>query len=74
MLTIGEEVAVTLVLGDVNGDGKLSTADARYVLLAILEATDPLTEQQQKLADMNCDGIISTSDVRCMLCAIAEAV
>ena len=47
--------------GDVNGDGKLSTAD--YLLLKKgLFGSRPLTEEEKKSADVNADGKINTAD------------
>ena len=53
-------------LGDVNGDGELSTLDARGVLMFVI-GTESFTEAQNKLADFNGDGDITTADSRAIL-------
>ena len=52
--------------GDVNGDGKLTTADARDALRAAVGLED-LTDAQKKKADADGDGKVSTSDARELL-------
>lgn len=49
--------------GDVNGDGKVTTADARLALRAAT-ALEKLTEEAEEAADMNNDGKVTTSDAR----------
>ncbi len=53
-------------LGDVNGDGKINTADARLVLQAYVKIKE-LNNEQKELADVNKDGKINTSDARQIL-------
>lgn len=51
------------LLGDVNGDGKLSTADAGKVN-ADVRQTKPFTDSyDKKVADVNGDGKLTTADV-----------
>ena len=49
--------------GDLDGDGRVTTTDARTILSIASGITKP-TVAQMELADMNGDGIISVSDVR----------
>lgn len=51
------------LIGDISGDGKLSTADVGKINAAV-RGTKPLTDETQKmLADINGDGKITTADV-----------
>lgn len=58
-------------VGDVNGDGTVSTLDARDVLSFVvgLEAFD---DNQQMLADFNGDGEITTADARDILLSVVS--
>ena len=47
--------------GDINGDGKLTTADYLLLKKGIL-GSRPLTEDEKKSADVNADGKINTAD------------
>jgi len=47
--------------GDINGDGKISTSDVRYILQHIVGSIK-LSDAQKKLADCNKDDVISTVD------------
>ena len=49
--------------GDVNGDGKITTADARLALRAAAEL-EKLTEEAMQAADWDGDGKVTTSDAR----------
>lgn len=53
-------------LGDVNGDGKINTIDARWVLQAA-SGVRTLTEAQKAAADVNGDGKVNTIDARWLL-------
>lgn len=53
-------------IGDVNGDGKISAADARLALRFSASLEKP-TEEQKKSADVNNDGKITASDARMIL-------
>ncbi len=55
-----------IFLGDVNGDGKVSAIDARWILQYVA-ATRPFTADQFKAADINGDGKVSALDVRLAL-------
>ncbi len=59
-----------ILLGDVNGDGQVSSIDARWILqyLAMLRE---LNEEQFARADANGDGKISSIDARWILQAVA---
>lgn len=51
------------LIGDISGDGKLSTADVGKINAAV-RGTKPITDETQKmLADLNGDGKITTADV-----------
>ncbi len=58
-----------VLLGDLNGDTVMDTADIRAVLVAILERT--VTDAA--LVDINADGAANSSDVRGMLRVLAYA-
>lgn len=58
-------------LGDVTGDGKVTSLDARYVLQNIARLRD-LSESQFKAADVNADNKINALDARWILQAAAE--
>ncbi len=58
----------TYDMGDVNGDGVLSTNDARYIMLHALESI-VLDEPFASLADISGDGKISTTDARLVILA-----
>ncbi len=58
-----------IVMGDVDGDGEVSTTDARTVLLYTVDLAD-LTADQLAVADYNGDGIVSTMDAREMLMSL----
>jgi len=60
--------------GDVNRDGVLDTADARYVLCHIVGTMGELSEQEFFLADVNEDQVINSSDVRRMLWTITNRI
>lgn len=53
-------------LGDVNGDGKVNTIDARWALQAA-SGVRVLTEAQKAAADVNGDGKVNTIDARWIL-------
>jgi len=53
-------------LGDVNGDGVITTADARMTMLEALKAGS-LTAEQLAVADFNGDGEVTTTDARLMM-------
>ncbi len=52
------------VMGDIDGDGKLTTQDLRDVLRELLRDNKTFTAQQQKLADFNGDGKMTSMDIR----------
>lgn len=55
--------ALPSATGDVNGDGEMTTADARAVLLYTVGSL-ALTDAQKAVADVNDDGDVSTLDAR----------
>ncbi len=57
---------VKTLLGDVNGDGKITAIDARWALQAASGAR-MLTEEQKAAADANGDGKITAIDARWIL-------
>ncbi len=52
--------------GDVNGDGRVNSTDARLALRAAARL-DPLTDAQAAVADMNGDGKVRSDDARVIL-------
>ncbi len=54
------------MLGDVNGDNKLSTVDVRMLVLQTV-AGNVLTPEQLEVADYNGDGAVNTQDARAIL-------
>ena len=58
------------IQGDLNGDGKVSVADARSMLVAIAGGNDD--NQYIAIADLNGDGKLSIADARSLLVKIAN--
>lgn len=56
--------------GDINGDGKVSVADAKWVLQAVAQTRD-LTEEQKLAADVNGDSKLSVLDAKWILQVVA---
>ncbi len=56
----------TLLMGDVSGDGKVTTSDARLTMLHALESNQ-LTGDALTAADFNGDGDITTTDARLIM-------
>ena len=56
------------VTGDLNGDGRQTSSDARTALRIAIDAYDePVTASMQKAADVNDDGKLNTADARNIL-------
>lgn len=53
----------TVIAGDVDGDGKVTAADARLALRASV-GSEKLTEQQKAAADVDGDGKVTAADSR----------
>jgi len=71
-LVVNEAVVDTVivsVIGDVTGDGELTTLDAREAMLYSLMDDYPLTAAEVKAADESNDGTVTTTDVRNILLA-----
>ena len=66
-----------LLLGDVNGDGKVNSIDASRVLeeYATLATTgkSSLTDAQRKAADVNCDGKVDSKDATAIIVMYSNA-
>lgn len=73
--TVEKEILPKLstVIGDANGDGKVTAMDARWVLQYAAEMRE-LDEHQLKLADVNNDGKVSAIDARKILQMVANQV
>ncbi len=56
--------------GEVSGDGKLSTVDAKWILQNIAKSRD-FSDEQFKAADLNGDGKLSVVDVKWVLQIVA---
>ena len=63
---IGVDKEGKLLLGDIDGDGKITAADARLALRASV-GTEELTAEEFKRADMDGDGKITAADARTIL-------
>ncbi len=63
---VGVRYQESAISGDVNGDGKVTTADAREALRAATGLTE-LSEDAKKAADVNGDGKVTSSDARDIL-------
>ena len=53
--------------GDVNGDNKVTTEDARMVLKAHAKLSAPLDEKRKEFIDVNLDGTCDAEDARLIL-------
>lgn len=64
MLTVKQVVvaAKNIMKGDVNGDGKVTPADALFIT-KYMNGTINLTDEQKQILDMNDDGIVNADDV-----------
>lgn len=60
-LTLNNQTYTIVVLGDVNGDGKISSADYVRIKNMILKKVE-LTAEQKLAADANSDSKISSAD------------
>lgn len=65
-----EETAPSVLLGDVNGDGRINARDAR-ALLRYLAGMEELSETGLAAADFNGDGRVNARDARAILRDIA---
>ena len=67
-VTAGGAAPVTFMLGDVNGDGGVTTADARLALRKAIDLETYAPESREfKAADVNADGNVTTGDARFIL-------
>lgn len=66
MDTCAVMVTETTVSGDVNGDGKVTAVDARWVL-QIAAGTREVTESEKTSVDLNGDGKVTAVDARWVL-------
>jgi len=64
--------SLSVLLGDVDGNGTVTTLDARTVLEEVILAKGGFTEKQRLAADFNGDGDITTADVRQILLYIVN--
>lgn len=67
------KVAEARLLGDVNGDGKINTADSAALLRSVAEL-DMLSEDAAASADVNSNGAVDTSDAVLILQYAAEKI
>ena len=65
-LTASERTGIRYVEGDADGDGRLTTADARAAL-RIAVGLEPLTDKAVLLADLNGDRRVTPADARLIL-------
>ena len=55
-----------MLLGDINGDGNITSFDARYVL-RVAAKLEVIPEDLIKIADVNHDGKVTAADARMIL-------
>lgn len=67
----GEGAGDFVLVGDVDGNGKIETVDARLVL-RVAASIDSLSEDKIEVADANFDGVISLDDALIILKAAAD--
>jgi hypothetical protein len=67
----GETEEPSILLGDIDLDGKVETTDARFIL-RLSAGMEAVTEDVLALADMNSDGIVSVEDAVLALKAAAK--
>lgn len=58
--------APAVIKGDINGDGRITIADARMVLKLVMKP-DSATSAQKAAADVDGDGKITLKDARLLL-------
>lgn len=68
-----QEILKARLMGDVDMNGKVDTADSSKVLKSTAELAE-LTEEQNKVADVNGDGISDAADASAILKYAAEKV
>ena len=73
METLTLKIAQARLLGDVNNDGKVNTADSTEVLRSAAELAT-LSEEAADSADVNGDGKVDTSDAVRILQYAAEMI
>ncbi len=69
-ILVDEDTAPAVLLGDVNGDGRINARDAR-ALLRYIAGLDESGTIEEAAADFNGDGRINARDARALLRAIA---
>ncbi len=67
------EILKARLMGDVDMNGKVETADSSKVLKSVAELAE-LTEDQHKVADVNGDGISDSTDAAAILQYAAEKI
>ncbi len=66
--SVPENETLTVILpGDVNGDGEISSSDARWILRACVSKESLPEDWQKKAADIDFDGKITAEDARWIL-------
>ena len=71
MKSLVDEILKARLLGDVDGDGAVDSADSAEVLKYAAEAQE-LDEVQNKAADVNQDGVADSTDAAVILEYAAE--
>ena len=61
------------LLGDLNGDGLVTSADAVLLSRSLTDLAE-LTAEQQKAADINGDGVITSADAVILVRFLAELI
>ena len=61
------DLGKTINYGDVNGDGDVTTEDARIILKAHAKLSAPLDETRKEFIDVNLDGVCDIQDARLIL-------
>lgn len=67
----GTVIVGGVLRGDVDGDGKITAADARLILVAVTGGTPPTGASAYPAGDVDCDGRVTALDAQIVLAFVA---
>lgn len=71
IVTASEDMEIDIKDGDINGDGRVNSADARQALRSAAQLEE-FSRVQTYLGDMNASGKVDAADARTILCIAAK--